>query len=216
MIGPAGLSVLFLWFMFSATVAPVAVKHLTIAEVQKIVAERKDARFCVVRGVDGTKTLHITLPEDDRHFSVRAVADEATLKVLEANGANYATGTVDSQEAWPFGFLLPVFIASLGVVLLLRQIGKVQRETTVTATAEILEQQNSKYAGMLLEVRADPMTRRVFGIAFAVVFLLAFSANAFTAKGLYVVLFVGLVKGAFLGLVAAIGIICLRTRRKAS
>ena len=111
---------------------------------------------------------------------------------------------------------MPVFIASLGVVLLLRQIGKVQRETTVTGTAEILEQQNSKYGRMLLEVRADPMKRGVFGLAFAVVFLLVFSANAFTAKGLYVVLFVGLVKGAFLGLVAAVGVLCLRAQRKAS
>ena len=104
----------------------------------------------------------------------------------------------------------------MGGVILLRQTRKVQWETTAPGTAKTLEQQNSKYGRLLLEVRTNPMTRRVFGIAFAVVFLLAFSANAFTAKGLYVVLFVGLVKGAFLGLVAAVGVLYLRAQRKPS
>jgi len=74
----------------------------------------------------------------------------------------------------------------------------------------------------------DPMTRRIFGIAFGVVFLLVFSANGYKAVGevanalgavefavdVYVALFVGLAKGAFLGLVAAVGVLYLRARRK--
>jgi RNA polymerase sigma factor (sigma-70 family) len=216
MLGPACLAALFLWSMFNQTVGPIAEKRLTLEEVQKIVTERKDARFAVWRGWDGTKNLHIVLPEDDRRFSMRAVANEAMLRLLDANGVDYSTIATVSQEGWPFLALLPVFIASMGLVVLLRQTGKGQWETTAPETITVLEQQNSRYSRLLLEVRTDPMTRRIFGIAFAVVFLLVFGANAFTAKGLYVVLFVGLVKGAFLGLVAAVGVLCLRAQRKAS
>ena len=73
---------------------------------------------------------------------------------------------------------------------------------------------------MLLALRTDAKARRVFGIAFAAAFLLAFSLNAFTATnafttmGIYVVLFLGSVKGAFFGLVAGVGVLYLRTRRK--
>src|SRR5665213_3413581 len=51
---------------------------------------------------------------------------------------------------------------------------------------------------------------------FTTFFLLVFSANAFTAKGLYVVIFVGLVKGVFLGLLAGIVILYWRTQRQVS
>lgn len=216
MIGPACLAVLFLWSMLNQTAGPIAEKRLTLEEVQRIVTERKDAHFAVWRGWDGTKNLHIALPEESGRFTIRAVADEAMLKMLDENSVDYASIRADMQEPWPFGHLVAVFVASMGGVILLRQTGKGQWETTAPETAKTLEQQNSKYGRLLLEVRTDPLMRRIFGIAFAVVFLLVFGANAFAAKGLYVVLFVGLVKSAFLGLVAAVGVLCLRAQRKAS
>ncbi len=216
MLGPACLAVLFLWSMLNQTAGPTAEKRLTLAEVQRIATERKDAHFAVWRGWDGTKNLHIALPEESGRFTIRAVADEAMLKMLDEKGVDYTSIRADMQEPWPFGHLLTVFVASMGGVILLRQTGKRQREATAPETAKTLEQQNPKYGRLLLEVRTDPTTRRIFGIAFAVVFLLVFGANAFTAKGLYVVLFVGLVKSAFLGLVAAVGVLCLRAQRKGS
>jgi hypothetical protein len=80
----------------------------------------------------------------------------------------------------------------------------------------------------MLAIRDDSMSRKVFGIAFTVFFLAVFAANGFIALGeaanalteagfavdLYVVLVVGLAKGVFLGLVAAVGLSCLRARRQ--
>lgn len=89
-------------------------------------------------------------------------------------------------------------------------------KTAAPATAEILEHQNSRHRRMLLELRTDPAAQRAFGIAFTVVFLLVFSANAITGLGLYIVLFVGAVKGAFLGLVAGICVSYSRTHHRVS
>jgi hypothetical protein len=156
------------------------------------------------------------LPEEKDRFTIRAVADEAMLKMLDENRVDYTSIRADMQEPWPFCCLLTIFIASMGGVILLRQTGKRQWGTTAPEAAQTLEQQNSKYGRLLLEVRTDPLMRRIFGISFAVVFLLVFGVNAFNAKGLYVVLFVGLIKGAFLGLVAAIGVLYVRAQRNAS
>jgi RNA polymerase sigma factor (sigma-70 family) len=215
MIGPACLSILFLWFMYCVTAGPAAERRLSFDELQEIVTQRKDARFAVFREMDGAKDLHIALPEDGGRFLSRAVFNEAALKLLEENSVDYTTIKTYSQEAWPFGFLLPIFIACMGMVILVRQIGEVQRETPAPGTDKTLGQQNSRYGRILLLVRNDSMTRRVFGIAFATVFLLVFGANALTGTGLYVVGFVGVVKGAFLGLVSAIGVLFLRAQRKA-
>ena len=215
MIGPAWLAGLFVLSTLSETAGPIAEKRLTLEEVQRIVTERKDAHFAVWRGWDGTKNLHVALPESGR-FTIRAVADEAMLKVLDENRVDYNSILVDMQEPWPFGRLLTVFVASMGGAILVRLAGKRQWGTSAPETAKTLEPQNSQYGRLVLEIHTDPMTRRIFGIAFAVVFLLVFGANAFAAKGLYVVLFVGLVKSAFLGLIAAVGVLCLRAQRKAS
>jgi len=111
---------------------------------------------------------------------------------------------------------ITLFIAPMGAVIILRQIRKGQWKTTAPGIAESFEQDFSKYGRMQLELRTDALARRVFASAFAAVFLLAFGANAITAMGLYVVIFVGSVKGAFLGLVAGIGVLYLRTQRKVS
>jgi hypothetical protein len=109
----------------------------------------------------------------------------------------------------------------MGAVMLLLQIGKSQWATAAPGISETLEQRN-KRGRMLLALRTDPRTRRVFGFVFAAAFLLVFSVNAFTATkiftalGLYVVFFLGSVKGAFFGLVAGAGVLYLRTQRKVS
>jgi len=150
-------------------------------------------------------------------------ADESMLKLLNEKETHYVTGSrmYVSREAWPFGSLLPFFIGPMGAVIIIRQIGKRQWTTTVPGFSEAPEQENT-YGKTFLALRTDARARRVFGIAFAAAFLLVFSANAFTATkaftamGLYVMLFLGSVKGAFSGLVAGVGVLYLRTLRKAS
>lgn len=150
-------------------------------------------------------------------------ADESMIKLLNEKEIHYGTGhkMYVSREAWPFGSLLPFFIGPMGAVIIIRQIGKRQWTTTAPGISEALEQEN-KDGRTLLALRTDPGARRVFGIAFAAVFLLAFSANAFTATkvftamGVYVVLFLGSVKGAFFGLVAGVAALCVRSWRKVS
>jgi hypothetical protein len=236
-LGMAGLvcvSVLSCWIFFAVFGAR-SEMPLSLAEVQRIVTERKDAQFTVLRRPDGSKTLSIVLPETGRRFSRRrAVADEATLKLLDENGVAYRTAYVSvgrpigREGVWPLYFLLPVFVASMGAVMLLGQTRKRPWGTIASETTDFMEQPKSKQGRLLLEIRTDPMTRRIFGIAFGVVFLLVFSANGYKAVGevanalgamefavdVYVALFVGLAKGAFLGLIAAVGVLYLRARRK--
>jgi RNA polymerase sigma factor (sigma-70 family) len=216
MIGPACLAVLFLCLMVNYMGGFVAEKHLSQPEVQKIITERKDAQFFVWLGSDTSEALHIFLRENGRRISYRAAADESTLTLLKENGVTPATASTSSKESWPFWCLVSFFIAPLGAVMLLPQIGKLQSGTAAPGVGEVLNQPSSNYGRMLLELRADPMARRVFGIAFAAVFLLVFSANALTGLGLYVVIVVGAVKGGFIGLLAGAGVLGLRAWRKAA
>jgi hypothetical protein len=151
-------------------------------------------------------------------------ANESTLKLLQEKKIHYGTGgyiVLGSREAWPFGSLLPFFIAPMGAMIFLRQIGKVQWKAVVPGNSETPEQEN-KHGRMLLALRTDPRARKVFGLTCATAFALVFSANAFTAtnaltaRGLYVVLFVGSVKAAFFGLLAAVGVLYLRAQRMVS
>ena len=143
--------------------------------------------------------------------------------MLDEEKISYSTEFVQpgSREPWPFGSLLPFFVAPMGLVIILRHLGKDRWTTTAPVIPESPGQEN-KQCRMLLALRTDAGTRRVFGIAFAAAFVLVFSANAFTATnaltamGLYVVLFLGSVKGAFFGLVAGVGVLYLRTRREVS
>jgi RNA polymerase sigma factor (sigma-70 family) len=273
MIGPACFFVPMLGGMLWHTFGPPQEQHVSSAEARKIITERKDAWLTVMEE-DGTKTLHLHLPENDPGTKLWAAAhmptwwnlwtagskpawwnlwtaakegntgtwltyliycsgynpvelwtaaDESMLKLLNETEIHYGTGfkMYVSREAWPFGSLLPFFIGPMGAVIILRQIGKRQWTTTAPGISEALEREN-KYGRTLLALRSDPSARRVSGIAFAATFLLVFSANAFTATkaftamGLYVVLFLGSVKGAFFGLVAGVGVLYLRTLRKAS
>jgi hypothetical protein len=152
-----------------------------------------------------------------RPVELWAVANESTLKALDEKKIHYGitaySGRISSREAWLFQWMISFFMAPMGAVILLRQIGKGQCATTTPGVSETLEEETSKYGRMLLAGRTDPRAQRIFGIAFAAVFLVVFSANALTSIGVYVVMFVGLVKGAFFGLVAGVGVLYLRTRR---
>jgi hypothetical protein len=127
MVGPTCLSVLSIWIFFMAVRTPVE-KPLSKSEVQQIISDRTAASFNIVRAADGSKSLRIALPEVGGRFSIpRAVADDATLKLLDENRVAYTTTdvrTVGSEGVWPLSFLLPVFVVSMGTVMLLRQTGK--------------------------------------------------------------------------------------------
>jgi RNA polymerase sigma factor (sigma-70 family) len=258
MIGPACCFVpipgAMLWHAFG----PATVQHLSDAEVQSIINERKVAYFNVITDENGTKTLQVNvrsktpgsklwagtqpawwnfwrgdaMPEwwiaiiawtGWRPVEMSAVADEPTIKLLNENGIHIGAGRVThpSRDTWPFSSLWPFFIAPMGVVLILSQFGRGKRTKASPKISETLDEEN-KHGDVLLALRADPSARIAFCTAFAITFLLAFSANAFTATkaltamGLYVVLFLGSVKGAFFGLLAGVGVVCLRTRRKNS
>jgi RNA polymerase sigma factor (sigma-70 family) len=150
-------------------------------------------------------------------------ANESTLKLLNERKIHYGTVSIGlgSREAWPFGSLLPFFIAPMGAMIILCQIGKGLWTAAVPGNSETPERAN-KHGRMVLALRRDPRAGRVFVMTFAAAFLLVFSANAFTAtnaltaRGLYVVLFVGSVKGAFFGLLAAVGVLYLRATRMVS
>jgi RNA polymerase sigma factor (sigma-70 family) len=227
MVGPACLFGLVLLVMWCPTAGPVVKQHLSDiefhAEVRKNNHERKYAGFLGTRDKDGSWTLEMYPRGIRGRLAFWGVANDSKLNESEliAGDENRVArpaiaANIYSREAWPLGWMLPFFLAPMGAVILLRQIGKRQWKAAAPGIAETLEQDYSKYGRMLLELRSDRMARRVFGDAFAAAFLLVFSANAFTAKGLYVVLFVGSVKGAFLGLVAGIGVLYLRTLRKVS
>jgi RNA polymerase sigma factor (sigma-70 family) len=183
--------------------------------VQDIITKEKAVGWTVNK--EGTKALRL-YPDGIGRIAFWAVENESRLMEQDKNRAvRPAIASLrDSRETWPFEWMLPFFIAPMGAMILLRQIRKGQWKTTAPGIAESFEQDFSKYGRMQLELRTDALARRVFASAFAAVFLLAFGANAITAMGLYVVIFVGSVKGAFLGLVAGIGVLYLRTQRKVS
>lgn len=158
-----------------------------------------------------------------RPVRLSAVADDSTIKLLKQEGIHYGSGHIIpmARETWPFNFLLPFFIVPMGAMMIFRQTRKGRRISGGPAASHTPEAEN-KHDRMLLTLRTDPMARRVFCRAFAIAFALIFTANAFattqtfTALGLYVVLFLGSVKGAFFGLVTGVGILYLRIHRQTS
>jgi RNA polymerase sigma factor (sigma-70 family) len=89
MLVPAGL---FGWSLYDlAFTATLSTQHLTGAEFQKIVRERKDAQFSVSQYENGRKTLIIKLPESRRRIAFLAPADDVILAVLAENHISYKT-----------------------------------------------------------------------------------------------------------------------------
>ena len=89
MLLPAGQ---FGWSLYDlAFTATLSTQHLTGAEFQKIVHERKDAQFSVSQYENGRKTLIIKLPESRRRVAYLAPADDVILAVLAENHISYKT-----------------------------------------------------------------------------------------------------------------------------
>ena len=106
------------------------------------------------------------------------------------------------------------FVAPLGAMSLLRQIRKPGTGTIAPCAAAAEDEDTSTAGATLLALRTDPTARRIFGIVFAAVGLLVFGANALAGLGLYTVIVVGTVKSVFVGLLAAVGVLSFRSRRK--
>ena len=147
-----------------------------------------------------------------------AAANESTLKLLNEKGIPRAGSILTyyySQEAWPLSSLLAFFFGPMGAALMLRQVG---RHPSPAGEGRLFDRD----AGLLLAFRTDRRARIAFSMAFATAFVGAFAVNAltttkaFTAKGLYIVLFVGAIKAAFLGFIAGVAILYLRLRRNGS
>jgi RNA polymerase sigma factor (sigma-70 family) len=255
-----------------AIFGPAHQQHLSAVQAQKIITEHQDDRsyFNVVQDVDGTKTLHLSLRENQpgdeawvmthlpswwnqwnrgckaawwnlwmggngsnlkwltylaysvgyQPVDYLASADPPTLKVLDEAGIHYGIGHtyLAARDPWPFGSLLAFFLAPMGGVLILHQIGMRRGQANAGGISNTSKPQG-KRGRMLLGLRADPGTGKAFAITFIAAFLLVFTTNAvfatraFTVMGFYPVIFLGAVKSTFFGLLAAVGLMFWRSRR---
>ena len=102
-------------------ITPWHAQSLPGAEVQKIIADYKEARFGVYQYKNGSKELWIS---KNRHAEFIAPADESTLTLLAEKGIAYKTHV----QGRDFGYATPrrgvsllcIFILTAGAVLILR------------------------------------------------------------------------------------------------
>jgi RNA polymerase sigma factor (sigma-70 family) len=148
-----------------------------------------------------------------RPVEMVAPADEWSLKLLNDAGisSSHAIRNRTWADTWPFWRWMPLFILPMGMTILWRRNGA-QALTNAWANSEQPTMENQT-GGRVLSLQNDPEARRVFVIGFGVAFALAFTANALTALGVYVLLLVGALKGTFFGLIAGIGLLYLRRSR---
>ncbi len=107
------------------------VRHITAAEVQKMVADSKgkDIQFAISQYQNGYRDFWITLRENGKRTYFSAPVDDATLALIKDQGINcptYVQGRDFEVFGWP-GRFLPVFclfILGIGGVVLLRRPGK--------------------------------------------------------------------------------------------
>ena len=136
MLVPAGL---FGWSLYDlALTATLSTQHLTGAEFQQIVRERKDAQFSVSQNENGFKALIVKLPESRRRVAFLAPADDGILAVLAENHISYKThiaGRNLDLLGMPVKMLvfLSFVLAPAGAVTLLtwpwRQVARPQQTT---------------------------------------------------------------------------------------
>ncbi|MGP8237175.1 MAG: hypothetical protein ACLQVW_17440, partial [Limisphaerales bacterium] len=159
-----------------------------------------------------------------RPDEVYAAADESTPGFLREKGISYHTEVSNpkrrfSRDAWPIGSLLPFFVAPMGAVMIVRQLGKRQRTATAAGVFDSTGSPD-KYGKLLLAVRSDIEARKLFWLTFGGAFVLVFGVNAFTTNptftvsGFYVIGFHGAIKGIFFGLVAGVCALYFRLERK--
>jgi hypothetical protein len=106
---------------------------------------------------------------------------------------------------------MPLFILPMGITILWRRNGA-QSITNAWPNSEQLALE-SHTGGMVLRPHSDPKARRVFWVIFGIAFALAFTANAFTASGVYILLLVGALKGIFCGLIGGLGVLYLQNKK---
>jgi RNA polymerase sigma factor (sigma-70 family) len=143
MIGPACIVGLFLFSLFfSGTLSS---RYVPKAEAQRIISERKDARFEVLQYRNGgARELNITLPENHR-IDLCTPLDDSLISALNEKGITYPTLIEDEDfhnggvRGWLV--LLSTFIVVAGGVLLLRRPGtqKFYQQEIATPRAEKTE-----------------------------------------------------------------------------
>jgi RNA polymerase sigma factor (sigma-70 family) len=140
MIGPAFIVGSFLFALFFSDWT-LSSKYIAEAQAQKIISERKDARFAVNQYRDGSKSLKITLPENHR-IVLMTFLNEPLVEALTAKGITYQT-LIEDQDFHNGGVrgwlvLLSTFIVVAGTVLLLRRPGtqKFYQQEIATPRAE--------------------------------------------------------------------------------
>jgi RNA polymerase sigma factor (sigma-70 family) len=140
MIGPACIVGLFLFSLFFS--GKLSNKYVPKAEAQRIISERKDARFEVLQYRNGgARELNITLPENHR-IDLCTPLDDSLISTLKEKGITYPTLIEDEDfhnggvRGWLV--LLSTFIVVAGSVLLLRRPGtqKFYQQETATPRAE--------------------------------------------------------------------------------
>ncbi len=140
MIGPAYIVGTFLFALFFSDWT-LSTKSISKAEAQRIISERKDARFTVYQYRHDAKSLEITLPENHR-INLWTPLDDSLLAALTEKGITYPT-LIEDQDFHNGGVrgwlvLLSTFIVVAGIVLLLRRPGtqKFYQQEITTPRAE--------------------------------------------------------------------------------
>jgi RNA polymerase sigma factor (sigma-70 family) len=144
------------------------VRHITAAEVQKMVADGKGKQaeyFCILQFQNGSSNFWIALRENGKRANFSAPVDDATLALVKAQGIKcptYVSGRDFEVFGWP-GRLLPVFcifILAIGGVVLLRRPGKFNPQAMDAQQTRKLQQ-------------VESAANKVFGTAVALVLITA-------------------------------------------
>jgi len=140
MIGPAYVVGMFLFALFFSDWT-LSSRYIPKTEAQRIISERKDARFTVCQYRDGSRSLNIALPENHR-IDLMTFWDDSFVSALTGKGITYQT-LIEDQDFHNGGVrgwlvLLSTFIVVAGSALLLRRPGtqKFYQQEITTPRAE--------------------------------------------------------------------------------
>ena len=121
------------------------VRHITAAEVQKMVADGKgkEAEFAIMQQQNGVRYFFITVRENGKPAKISAPVDDTTLALLKEQGIKcptYVQGRDFEVFGWPGRLLFPfcIFILAIGGVVLLCNPGKFNpQETDAQRTGKV-------------------------------------------------------------------------------
>ncbi|MGA2751187.1 MAG: sigma-70 family RNA polymerase sigma factor [Verrucomicrobiota bacterium] len=176
MSGPALIVGMFLYALFFSDWT-LSSNYIPTAEAQRIITERKDAKFTVYQYRAGSKSLEINLPENHR-VNLTTFLDASLLSALTEKGITYQT-LIEDQDFHNGGVrgwlvLLSTFIVVAGVVLLLRRPGtkKYYQQEVATPRAEKREKNIAAVCAALALIAMGLML---------VVFMIAHAAESVSA-----------------------------------